>query len=199
MELSDKVKKTLESIDSALKDAEKKIDESTSEAKDMFLKEKAKLDKFIEDKKQSWEETIRSGQENLEKLKYLIQSLEEKLPKLSQVGEATFDFAKKEVLDTLGQLLQLLTAIHTKIGIGFQTITKKAIDQIQQFITKVEALEFQAISQIDTERASLVAYLHQFSDQLKKEYAENERMAKFSTEMTESFNHLKNAFKGLFS
>lgn len=199
MELSDKVKKTLESIDSALKDAEKKIDESTSEAKDMFLKEKAKLDKFIEDKKQSWEETIRSGQENLEKLKYLIQSLEEKLPKLSQVGEATFDFAKKEVLDTLGQLLQLLTAIHTKIGIGFQTITKKAIDQIQQFIIKVEALEFQAISQIDTERASLVAYLHQFSDQLKKEYAENERMAKFSTEMTESFNHLKNAFKGLFS
>lgn len=199
MELSDKVKKTLESIDSALKDAEKKIDESTSEAKDMFLKEKAKLDKFIEDKKQSWEETIRSGQENLEKLKYLIQSLEEKLPKLSQVGEATFDFAKKEVLDTLGQLLQLLTAIHTKIGIGFQTITKKAIDQIQQFIIKVEALEFQAISQIDTERASLVANLHQFSDQLKKEYAENERMAKFSTEMTESFNHLKNAFKGLFS
>ena len=199
MELSDKVKKTLESIDSALKDAEKKIDESTSEAKDMFLKEKAKLDKFIEDKKQSWEETIQSGQENLEKLKYLIQSLEEKLPKLSQVGEASFDFAKKETLDTLGQLLQLLTAIHTKIGIGFQTITKKAIDQIQQFITKVEALEFQAISQIDTDRATLVAHLHQFSDQLKKEYAENERMAKFSTEMTESFNHLKNAFKGLFS
>jgi hypothetical protein len=199
MELSDKVKKTLESIDSALKDAEKKIDESTSEAKDMFLKEKAKLDKFIEDKKQSWEETIRSGQENLEKLKYLIQSLEEKLPKLSQVGEATFDFAKKETLDTLGQLLELLTAIHSKMGIGFQPITKKAVDKIQQFVAQIEVLEFQAISQIDTDRATLVAYLHQFSDQLKKEYAENERMAKFSTEMTESFNHLKNAFKGLFS
>jgi hypothetical protein len=199
MELSDKVKKTLESVDAALKDAEKKIDESTSEAKDMFLKEKAKLDKFIEGKKQSWEETIQSGQENLEKLKYLIQSLEEKLPKLSQVGEATFDFAKKETLDTLAQLLELLTAIHSKMGIGFQPITQKGMDKIQQFITQLNVLEFQAISQIDTDRAALVAYLHQFSDQLKKEYAENERMAKFSTEMTESFNHLKNAFKGLFS
>jgi phage-related minor tail protein len=196
---SEKVKDTIKQMEEALADVEKKIEEGAEDVKVFYQKEKEKLQERLQEKKNSWKASVDSMKKQLTEVETYILKLQEKVATLLKGGPDGFDLAKSEAIEIIDQLILFFEKIKGDTESGMAKKLDNVTLKLTQFRLQVEELTYQGEGHFEQTQQKMLASLEEILTRLKERISEKERIQQFTNEMGESFDHLKKAFKGLFS
>jgi uncharacterized protein YukE len=196
---SEKVKETMKQMEEALEDIERKIEEGAEDVKGFYQKEKVKLQEAFQQKKNSWNKSVNQMKLQLQEVETYILKLQEKMVILIKGGPEGFDLAKSEALEIVEQLIVFFDQLKGNSESSISKMIESISLKLTQFKLQIEELNYQGEGHFEETQQKMMTSLEEVLGKLKERINEKERIQQFTNEMGESFDHLKKAFKGLFS
>jgi hypothetical protein len=192
-------KEKLTRMKALLDDLEVQMSLGKSEAKDILDRERRNFLKYVGEQKEQFRKMSEKTATNRTELLGKLEALTVLVNKDAAGTKRAFDLEKKEILPAIYELEVVIKETFGDFSLSVQSRLSTFKEKLDAFRIRYALCEFEELSALEGVRADLKAAMKELSLKLRNESKAGEVIDRFSSEMGESYDHLKKAFNVLLS
>ncbi|MEZ4918042.1 MAG: hypothetical protein R2792_02960 [Saprospiraceae bacterium] len=170
-----------------------------AEFKDTFLQERKRMNQFLQEKKRDFQQVENQFHEDRSLLKAKFEDLEFRLQEEAAETKEAFDEQKEAILNAIYQLEQTITEHYGEVEDALQVFLDELKGKLDAYRIGLALGNFDDEETRVQQKTELKEAIGDLKEKLSAQDEARAKLDVVAKELTEAFDHMKNAFKEVFN